>query len=93
MKQNDVLQNDALATAFNAITHLGLTLEVCGTWGWISGDTKSHQDVLKAAGFLWASKKMRWYFRPEKSKARRGSEVWSMEKIRTVYGSKKVAET
>ncbi len=72
-------------TALNAITGLGFTIEICGTWVWISGDTKPHKDVLKEAGFKWAPKKMLWYFRPENYKCRR-HQSWSMGKIYNKYG-------
>jgi hypothetical protein len=81
---------DALNTALNAIIHLGLTLEICGVWCWVSGDTKPHKEVLKAAGFLWSPKKLRWYFRPVEHKARTRGKTWSMERIRDAYGSDQI---
>ena len=37
----------------------GLTVELCGSWLWISGDTLQHKDKLRAAGCRWsANKKM-----------------------------------
>ena len=73
--------------AISAIVHLdGLHIEVCGMWCWVSGDTKTHKDALKEAGFKWAFKKKMWYFRPDSAKGRRfGSS--SMEDIRATYGS------
>lgn len=66
----------------------GITVELCGSWLWISGDTKAVKEELKAAGCRWASKKAKWYWHPveEKPKSRRGSA--SMEQIRSRYGSK-----
>jgi hypothetical protein len=61
---NDVNLGDDLNTALNAIIHLGLTIEICGSWLWVSGDTRPHKDILKEAGFKWAPKKMMWHFRP-----------------------------
>lgn len=83
---------DDLNEALNAIIGLsGLEIEVCGTWVWVSGDTKPHKDALKAAGYKWASKKMMWYFRPEEYKKRhKKGNVYSMEEIRFRHGSSKV---
>lgn len=74
--------NDAL----NAIFHTGLDIEICGAWVWVSGDTKPHKETLKAAGYRWASKKKKWYYRPEGWKSSSRGK-WSMDKIRTYHGS------
>ena len=78
---------EALNTALNAIINLtGLEIEVCGAWAWVSGCTYDHKKQLKTAGFTYASKKKRWYFRPEDWRSSsRGS--YSMEEIRSRYGS------
>lgn len=57
---------EALNAALNAIHSLiGLEIEICGAWVWVSGNTKEHKEVLKVAGFKYASKKKCWYFRPD----------------------------
>jgi hypothetical protein len=82
---------DILNDAINAVINLeGVTIEVCGTWVWLSGDTRTHKDIIKAAGYWWASKKMMWYFRPADYKSsNRGT--WDIDDIRSKYGSEKVA--
>lgn len=81
---------DELYAAIKAVVGLeGISLEVCGAWLWVSGNTKPHKEVFKKAGFFWASKKMQWYFRtPEYQSHNRGD--WSMEKIREFHGSEKI---
>lgn len=80
---------DEINNALNAIIHLGLNIEVCGSWLWVSGDTKPHKDVLKEAGFKWAPKKMMWHYRPSDYKSfNRGK--WDMDKIRQTHGSTSV---
>ena len=37
----------------------GIIIELCGSWIWVSGDTRNHKAELKAAGLYWASKKRR----------------------------------
>lgn len=34
-----------------------ISVELCGSWLWISGDTRSFKDYLKAAGCKWSGKK------------------------------------
>lgn len=75
-----------LNNALNAIINLGLTIEICGSWIWVSGDTRPHKEVLKEAGFKWAPKKMMWHFRPSDYKSfNRGA--WSIDQIREKHGS------
>ena len=78
---------EAVNDALNAIIGLaGLDIEICGAWVWVFGDTKTHKAALKEAGFKWAPKKKRWYFRPEDwASSSRGGV--SMDDIRGKYGS------
>lgn len=67
----------------------GINIEILKDWVWISGNTKPHRETLKAAGFYWASKKMKWYYREEQHKcSSRGKK--SFEEIKQTYGSTKV---
>lgn len=54
---------EAINEALNAIITLGLEIEICGSWVWVSSNTKLYREVLKAAGYKWAPK-MCWYFHP-----------------------------
>lgn len=66
----------------------GLKLELCGSWLWISGETRTHKDTLKAAGCKWASKKKMWYWTVDgTARSRYGGNV-SMDRIRSRYGSR-----
>lgn len=65
----------------------GIEFEVLGNWIWIDGDTKAHKEALKAMGCKWASKKKKWFYRPEEHKSRFNRSEMSMEMIREKYGS------
>ncbi len=75
--------------ALSQIIHLGFDVEICGAWVWLHGDTRPHREILKAAGFRWAPKKMLWYFRPADYKSK-GRGKFSMDEIRNTHGSEKV---
>jgi len=78
---------DELNAALNAIIDLpGLDIELCGSWLWVSGDTRTHKDVLKSSGFKWAPKKKQWSFHPQGFKSY-GRGKASMDEIRAKYGS------
>lgn len=75
--------------AIEKIAHLdGLDIEIIGAWVWVSGDTRTHKDALKAAGYWWMNKKQMWVF---KGKASGGRGNTSMDEIRAKYGSEKVS--
>lgn len=79
----------AVNEALNAVFDLsGLEIEICGAWVWLGGDTRTHKDALKAAGYRYAGKKKMWYFRPENWRSSsRGT--YSIDDIRSTYGSNK----
>jgi hypothetical protein len=76
------------AAAEKAIA-LGLSTELCGSWLWVSGDTKSNRQELKVYGFKYAPKKQLWFFRPTSQKSfSRGN--WEIDRIRQVHGTQRV---
>lgn len=66
-----------------------IIIELCGSWVWVSGETKAHKDELKAAGCRWAAKKAMWYWRCDKD-AHHGKSHASMADIRSKYGSERI---
>lgn len=80
---------EEINAALNTISDLGLAIEVCGAWVWVTGDTKPHRTILKEAGFFWACKKMAWYYRPENFKSSNQGQL-SLNEIRAKYGSQKI---
>ncbi len=84
---SDLDYSEKLNDAINAIINIeGLIVEICGSWVWLSGNTKPHKNTIKTAGYFWASKKRQWYFRPSDYKSRSRGGV-SMDKIRDMHGS------
>ena len=94
----DVFENEAMrdhpekiSAALKIVIDLALDVEVCGTWVWVSGDTRPHKEILKQNGFRWSPKKAMWYYRPESDKSRkyfsRDKSEWDISKIRETFGS------
>ena len=81
---------EKMSKALNAIIDLNLDIEVCGCWVWVSGDTKTHKNALKSAGFLWAPKKKMWYFRLGKAKRWYKHGEWTIDEIRSKHNTNKV---
>lgn len=89
-ESNNADYGDELNDAINAAASLdGIEIEVCGSWVWITGNTKDHKETLKAAGYKWARKKVAWYFRPANSISR-GRGKFSMDEVREMHGSESV---
>ena len=63
-----------------------ITIEKCGTWLWIGGDTYPVRKELKNIGCRWSPTKSRWYWKHPKEKFTSHGKV-SMPKIRYKYGS------
>ena len=61
-----------------------ITIELVGSWVWISGDTKEIKEKLKSLGFKWASKKKMWYYGEMKAK---NPKPKSIDEIKAKYGA------
>lgn len=85
-------QATTMEEAIKALTPLPVDVEQCGSWLWISGDTKPHRETLKAIGCRWASRKKLWYWRDSQSSRPwfPSSTEYNMEAIRADYGSQQI---
>jgi len=80
------------AYIINALLNLdGLVIELCGSWLWITGNTKEHKDTLKALNFHWSKNKEAWYFHFEPFRKRSKKSV-DLATIRSMYGSQRFTE-
>lgn len=80
-----------MMAALNQLATLeGIEIEICGSFIWVSGNTKPHSKVLgrNGIGCYWASKKKMWFFRPADYKSQ-GRGNMSMDDIREKHGSEK----
>lgn len=79
------------ADLINQLLHIpGLMIELCGSWLWVTGNTREAKDQLKALGFKYSSKKQAWYFHSEPYR-KHGKSEKSMQDIRNMYGSERFA--
>jgi curved DNA-binding protein CbpA len=64
----------------------GITIEIIGSWIWITGNTFQIKEELKKAGFKFSSKKKAWYFHygPYKKHSKKNH---SMDDLREMWGS------
>lgn len=71
------------------INFTDVTIELCGSWIWISGNTYQYKKELKEIGFKWASNKKAWYWHSEAFRKRSNKKL-SMNDIRKYYGTTEV---
>jgi len=69
----------------------GLMIELCGSWLWITGNTREHTDTLKALHFRWSRNKSAWYFHFEPYRKHSKKSV-DLDTIRSMYGSQRFTE-
>ena len=85
--ENEIRFSEEYRQAIEKIIHLeGITIELVGYWIWVTQNTYPHRAALKAAGFMFASKKQAWYFRTGEYKATSKSNK-TLDEIRSKYGS------
>ena len=86
----DFAEDEKLREILQKIIHFeGITIEICGAWIWLSGNTYQHKKELKEIGFKWASTKKQWYWHSE-AYVKKSRKTLSMEEIRNKYGSTEV---
>jgi len=89
-QETEITNAEAYKNAINAIINLdGIQIEICGGWIWVSGETRQYKDILKNAGFWFASKKIMWYFRSAEYKTS-NKKTMDIDTIRGKYGSTKI---
>lgn len=65
----------------------GLEINLVGRWIWLTGNTFSYKDKIKALGFRWASKKKSWYYRKDEDACKSYKNL-TLEDIMAKYGCK-----
>jgi curved DNA-binding protein CbpA len=95
-KEFDDWSSQAFSAIIEALMEIpDLTIEICGSWIWISGKTREYKDRIKSIktnvhykrGF--SAKKKLWYFSPEGYRKKSADEL-DMESIRNIYGTEEL---
>lgn len=89
-KETNVNLDPATEAVLKRVIHLDINIEVVGSWIWVDGNTYKYRKALKELGFLWASKRKKWFFRSEENKTTR-SKNKSFDEIKAKYGASKIA--
>lgn len=84
-KQTNETPSDFINLINELLKMYGVHIEVIGSFVWVSGDTKSHKDSLKALGFRWHTAKKVWYKAPN-DYVKRSRTKYTMNEVRNMYG-------
>lgn len=81
---------DEFADVINRVIFFdGVTVEIIGSWVWLTGNTMAYKDDIKAAGFWWSRSKKAWYYNGDsKHSHRRGH--YSLDGLRDKWGTETV---
>lgn len=100
LSNNETLNNDSETPDFDVvfrdiidafIDNPNITIEIIGTWIWITGETYHIKDELKNHNMRYAPKKKAWFYNGTGVYAGRSSKQ-SLESIRDKYGSQQVSK-
>jgi len=69
----------------------GVTVELCGIWLWITGETYPHRVFLKNLGFKYSGNKKAWYYHRGVYR-KQHNRTFTMYQIRESFGSKVLSD-
>ena len=73
------------------IIHLeGVTIEIIGSWVWVTGNTYAYKDIIHEAGFTWSKSKKAWYHTGDAPSNKKYRGRYSMQGLRDKWGSQEV---
>ena len=89
--EEEILKAEKYREALEKIITLeGIIIELVGAWIWVTGNTYPHRAILKQSSFMFAHKKVAWYFRTDEFKTSNRHQL-TLEQIKTKYGSKDIS--
>ena len=67
----------------------GISIEIIGSWVWVTGNTYRHKELIKSLMFRWSSSKKAWYFHGN-DYHKTSKKTFTLDEIRDLYGSQTV---
>lgn len=86
----DKAEDKALREVLQKIIHINADIEIVGNWLWVEKGSYEYRQLLKEAGFHYASRKRAWYWHYGEWHRRSKREI-TLDEIRMKYGSEKVS--
>lgn len=73
------------------ITLDGITLDICGSWLWITGETLKYKDLLKKLKCKYSSNKKAWYYTSEPYH-KKNKHMYTLNEIKTMFGDETLSQ-
>ena len=67
-----------------------LTIEIIGSWLWVSGDTYPLRDSIKKLGMLWSKGRKKWYYTADTIGANTRYKKKTYDELKNNYGYTKI---
>lgn len=67
----------------------GISIEIIGSWVWVTGNTYQHKEVIKSLMFRWSNSKKAWYFHGD-NYHKTSKKTFTLDEIRDLYGSQTI---
>lgn len=90
-KENEETSEEFAEIIEKLIKIEGITIEIIGSWIWVSGNTKDNKDKLKELKFRYSANKQAWYFHTG-SYRKRSKVKHSLSEIREMFESTRIKE-
>lgn len=83
--------NDKFKNIINElIKYNELTIEIIGSWLWVSGNTYPLRDSIKKLGLLWSKGRKKWYYTADTIEANIHYKKKTYDQLKNDYGYTKV---
>lgn len=91
-KKSNIKDNDNFKDIINElIKYNELTIEIIGSWLWISGNTYPLRDIIKNLGLLWSKGRKKWYYTADTiDGANKYYKKKTYEELKNNYGYSKI---
>lgn len=73
------------------LINLNISIEICGSWVWVTGNTYSYRDTLKGLKFRFSNSKKAWYYHADGYR-KLSRKSYALDEIRDLYGSETVTQ-
>lgn len=67
----------------------GISIEIIGSWVWVTGNTYQHKEVIKSLMFRWSNSKKAWYLHGD-NYHKTSKKTFTLDEIRDLYGSQTI---
>lgn len=90
-------ENSEAAAAYkdiidNILHFENVTIEIIGSWIWLTGNTYSYKKEIKELNFKWSKNKNAWYFHSEPYK-KKSKRALSFDELKALYETSEIKTT